>query len=65
MEDDANDISMLDSQIDRQGGEEDLVQMALRMAEEITGPVLDLESNVQLVAVSNGETCTYPISCTV
>ncbi|XP_041353937.1 zinc finger MYM-type protein 3-like isoform X2 [Gigantopelta aegis] len=53
VEEESNDIAMLESQIDRPGGEEDLVQMALRMAEEITGPVLDLESNVQLVAVSN------------
>ncbi|XP_059140867.1 zinc finger MYM-type protein 3-like [Physella acuta] len=34
-------------------GEEDMIQMALRMAEEMSGPIEDLESSVEPVAVSS------------
>ncbi len=52
-----------DPPIDRgtPGGEEDLVQMALRMAEEITGPVLDLETSVEPMAVNTGMTTDLQI----
>ncbi|KAH9505627.1 hypothetical protein Btru_056073 [Bulinus truncatus] len=33
-------------------GEEDMIQMALRMAEEMSGPIEDLESSVEPVAVN-------------
>lgn len=35
-------------------GEEDMIQMALRMAEEMSGPIEDLESSVEPVAVNSG-----------
>uniref|UniRef100_A0A0C9S0H1 Znf2 protein n=1 Tax=Biomphalaria glabrata TaxID=6526 RepID=A0A0C9S0H1_BIOGL len=34
-------------------GEEDMIQMALRMAEEMSGPIEDLESSVEPVAVNS------------
>ncbi|CAG5123759.1 unnamed protein product, partial [Candidula unifasciata] len=34
-------------------GEEDMIQMALRMAEEMSGPIEDLETSVEPVAVSS------------
>ena len=37
-------------------GEEDMIQMALRMAEEMSAPVEDLESSVEPVAVNTGTT---------
>ncbi|XP_035825720.1 uncharacterized protein LOC101855726 isoform X2 [Aplysia californica] len=39
------------------GGEEDMIQMALRMAEEMSGPIEDLESSVEPVAVNTGRLC--------
>ncbi|XP_046374355.2 zinc finger MYM-type protein 4-like isoform X2 [Haliotis rufescens] len=50
--DDGDDVAPLIDRGAPGGGEEDLVQMALRMAEEITGPVLDLETSVEPVAVN-------------
>ena len=35
-------------------GEEDMIQMALRMAEEMSTPIEDLESSVEPVAVNTG-----------
>ncbi|XP_048236651.1 zinc finger MYM-type protein 3-like isoform X1 [Haliotis rufescens] len=52
--DDGDDVAPLIDRGAPGGGEEDLVQMALRMAEEITGPVLDLETSVEPVAVNTG-----------
>lgn len=37
------------------GGEEDMIQMALRMAEEMSGPIADLESAVEAVPINTGE----------
>ena len=39
----------------KEGGEaEDMIQMALRMAEEMSQPVEDMESNIEPLAVKNG-----------
>lgn len=37
-----------------EGGEEDMIQMALRMAEEMSGPIADLESAVEAVPINTG-----------
>lgn len=45
-------------------GEEDMIQMALRMAEEMSGPIEDLESSVEPVAVSSGKIVNFlHLSC--
>ncbi|CAL1544797.1 unnamed protein product [Lymnaea stagnalis] len=46
------DVSMMVRKREGQG-EEDMIQMALRMAEEMSGPIEDLESSVEPVAVNS------------
>ncbi|XP_070190114.1 zinc finger MYM-type protein 2-like [Littorina saxatilis] len=60
-DDDDNDadIMPLTSSKEEEGGEEDMISMALRMAEEMSGPITDLESAVEAVPV-NTERPTQP-----
>ena len=40
-----------------------MIQMALRMAEEMSGPIEDMENNIEAVAVNNGMFLIDPFSC--
>lgn len=56
-----DDDALLLRKRERQG-EEDMIQMALRMAEEMSGPIEDLETSVEPVAVSSGNLlCKFSI----
>ena len=52
-DDDADDMP-LTSNKEEVGGEEDMISMALRMAEEMSGPIADLESAVEAVPINTG-----------
>ncbi|XP_076444640.1 uncharacterized protein LOC143282766 isoform X2 [Babylonia areolata] len=51
-DDDDADVMPLSSNKEEEGGEEDMISMALRMAEEMSGPITDLESAVEAVPVN-------------
>ena len=56
-DDDDADVMPLTSSKEEEGGEEDMISMALRMAEEMSGPIADLESAVEAVPINTGWFC--------
>ena len=61
-DDDDADVMPLTSSKEEEGGEEDMISMALRMAEEMSGPIADLESAVEAVPINTGWFCV-PVCC--
>lgn len=53
-DDDDADVMPLTNSKEEEGGEEDMISMALRMAEEMSGPIADLESAVEAVPINTG-----------
>ena len=62
-DDDDADVMPLTSNKEEEGGEEDMISMALRMAEEMSGPITDLESAVEAVPINTGRFCLYVSVC--
>ena len=53
-DDNGADVMPLSSSKVEEGVEEDMISMALRMAEEMSGPITDLEAAVEAVPVNTG-----------